>query len=352
MRGREWGAALIAAVLSVACGPAPPPVSSPPVAASASSAAASAGPAASSGTPASVSSLASSAGPPAPTGATGRLAVPVAVVMDNAPAARPESGIEDADIVWEILAEGFITRYLAIYASRPSPQVGPVRSARIYFDQLDRAYGIPLAHAGGNVDALNWIGTWHLQNLDEIYGSGAYFWRSFTRTPPDNLYTSTSLLEQAARTDRYSGPRPPEPAVGALPAGATATAGVSLNYLSDPPTYTYVAGWNWQGGAWVRTINGHVETAADGDTVRAGTVYILVVSDAPDPDPYTPGALKMLWSLGGKAWVLQGGRRVAATWAVDAVGLPQVTVSGAAVGSGGGPYWYEVVPTAADVTFR
>jgi len=278
--------------------------------------------------------------------------VPVAVVMDNAPAARPQSGLEDADVVWEILAEGFITRYFAIFSSRPSPQVGPVRSARIYFDQLDRAYGLPMAHAGGNVDALAWIGTWHLQNLDEIYGSGPYFWRSTGRTAPDNLYTSTDLLEKAARADGYSGPRPAEPAVGALPPGALPTTGVSLNYLTDPPVYTYVAGWKWESGAWVRTVNGAVAQMTDGDTVRAGTVYVLVVPDAPDPDPYTPGALKMLWSAGGKAWVLQNGARVAGSWALDPAGLPQVTVGGKAVGSGGGPYWYEVVPTAGEVSFQ
>ena len=283
----------------------------------------------------------------------GTLKVPVAVVVENAPDARPQSGLDQADIVWEILAEGFITRFFAIFDTQASAQIGPVRSARIYFDQLDRAYGLPYAHAGGNADALAWIGTWHLPNLDEIYGAGGYFWRSSSRQMPHNLYTSTDLLERAARDRAFTPPPLAWPAKGPQDPAAQATAGVTLTYYDDPKVYTYIAGWNWQDGAWVRTVNGDVQVMTDGRTVRAGTVLVLVVPDAPDrTDPENPLALYMLWDRGGQAWVLRDGTRTEGTWTMAQDGLPVVTASGQPLGVGQGPYWYEVVPSASDVRFR
>lgn len=309
-------------------------------------------PAASAAPPAPVRAASSSVAavpppPPAPAG----LPVPVAVVVENAPDARPQAGLDAADIVWEISAEGFITRFFAIFSSHTAAKIGPVRSTRLYFDQLDRAYGLPLAHAGGNVDALAWIGTWRLQNLDAIYGSGGYFWRSTDRRAPHNLYTSTDMLEKAVHAAGYTAPKVLSPATGAPAPDALPTASVALNYLTDPPIYTYVAGWQWDATAWVRTVNGAVQVMADGHQVRAGTVIVLAVPDAPDPDPYTTGALQMLWSVGGKAWVLRGGARAEGTWAMGADGLPGVSAGGQPLGAGVGPYWYEVVPSTWQVSF-
>ena len=288
-----------------------------------------------------------------PQGSAATPVMPEAVVIGNDPNARPQAGLHSASVVWEILAEGWITRYLAIFAQQASPKIGPVRSARIYFDQLAGAYGVPFAHAGGNVDALNNIGPLHIQNLDQIYGSAAYFWRGVSRTPPDNLYTSTTLLNAAARNRHFHRPLSPYPASGVLAAGGKRTASVRLNYLTDPPVYTYVAGWTWSGGWWYRNINGVPSRVQDGAAIRAGSVIILVARQAPDPDPYTPGALKILWQDGGTAWVLRGGVRLRGTWRMGSHGLPVVYGAGGHVLAAGhrAPYWYEVVPSAADVSF-
>ncbi len=343
---------LLAASTLSACahapGPTDTPVSSTAVVPSAVASSSAAPPPPAASASAAAPSSVPSAAPPA----AQPLAVPLAVVVENAPAARPQSGLDQADIVWEILAEGFITRFFAIFATQPSTRIGPVRSARIYFDQLDKAYGLPYAHAGGNADALDWIGTWHLKNLDEIYGSGPYFWRSSGRQMPDNLYTSTNLLEKAVADRQMTAPPLIWPAKGALTSNAQPTSSVTLTYYNDPKVYTYIAGWNWSGGRWVRTVNGRVQVMTDGRTLTAGTVIVLVVPDAPDrTDPNNPLALYMLWNSGGAAWVLRDGRRDAATWAQGADGLPVVTAGGQTLGVAAGPYWYEVVPTAADVAF-
>jgi hypothetical protein len=276
-----------------------------------------------------------------------------AVVIGNNPYARPQAGLGQASVVWEILAEGWITRYFAIFAQTGAAKIGPVRSTRIYFDQLASDYGFPLAHAGGNVDALNAIKPLHIQNLDEIYGAGAYFWRGASRRPPNNLYTSTKLLNAAVAANRFVHRAMIYPAQGSVPSGGVRTGAVALNYLTDPPVYTYVAGWTWEGGWWYRTVNGVPFKDQDGVAVRAGTVIILVARQAPDPDPHTPGALKILWQDGGTAWILRDGVRFQGTWAQGANGLPVVHGAGGAVLPAGqrAPIWYEVVPAAKDVSF-
>lgn len=278
--------------------------------------------------------------------------LPFAVTIGNNPRARPQSGLQNADIVWEILAEGLITRYFAIFDSTGAGQVGPIRSTRIYFDQLARAYNIPLAHAGGNVDALNAAARWHLKNLDEIYTAGGFFWRGSARTPPNNLYTSTALMNDADRYFHFSAPALKLPARGPLPSGMTPIRGVSLTYIDEPGIYTYIAGWRWSSGWWWREHNGQPYRTLSGTQIRAGTVIILDVPVSPDPDPHTPGAIKMDWGAGGRAWVLRQGGYIAGTWRMGANGLPEVLRNGRPLPAGTRlPYWYELVPTVRDVAF-
>ena len=63
---------------------------------------------------------------------------PIIVTINNHPLARPQSGIADADIIYEMLAEGNVTRFLALYQSEIPEEVGPVRSARDYFVDMQK----------------------------------------------------------------------------------------------------------------------------------------------------------------------------------------------------------------------
>jgi hypothetical protein len=225
-----------------------------------------------------------------------------------------------------------------------------VRSTRIYFDQLARAYGIPFAHAGGNVDALQFIRPWGLSSLDGLRGAGGYFWRSADRTAPDNLYTSTSLLSAAIPRFGYRGRPLALPAASTGPQAGFPVASVTLDYITSP-AYTYRPGWRWSGAYWQRTLGGADSVAESGTPITAGTVIILAAVQAPDPDPYTPGAIQFLWSRGGQAWLLRDGTGLAGRWHPDGQGLPAVTdASGRTLDVGPAlPVWYEVVPSAGQV---
>lgn len=120
--------------------------------------------------------------------------IPFMVIVENSKDARPQSGLSNADILYETLAEGGITRFLALYQQEYPENIGPVRSVRPYFINIAREYNVPFIHCGGSEDALNEISSdSSLMSLNEIK-QGSYFWRSKSRSAPHNLYTSSKNI--------------------------------------------------------------------------------------------------------------------------------------------------------------
>ncbi|MBM2821184.1 MAG: hypothetical protein HW405_944, partial [Candidatus Berkelbacteria bacterium] len=80
---------------------------------------------------------------------------PLAIIIENHPAARPQIGLDKASIIYEAITEGGITRFMAIYGPRDADKIGPVRSLRTFFLDWSHEYQAFLAHVGGNIDALD-----------------------------------------------------------------------------------------------------------------------------------------------------------------------------------------------------
>ncbi|WP_458120099.1 DUF3048 domain-containing protein [Paenibacillus sp. Z6-24] len=133
------------------------------------------------------------------------LARPVAVMINNAPAARPQSGLAEADMVYEVLAEGGITRLVAVYQSyHGDAAIGPVRSIRPYLITLGETVNGLLVHAGGSNDAYAILQNGGKEHLDEITNASAPFWRDSSRKAPHNLYTNEQKLRKAAADKGYT----------------------------------------------------------------------------------------------------------------------------------------------------
>ncbi|MBI3366531.1 DUF3048 domain-containing protein [Candidatus Roizmanbacteria bacterium] len=141
---------------------------------------------------------------------------PLGVMIENHKDARPQSGLSSADVIYEAVAEGGITRFLAIFYCKDASYIGPVRSARIYFIRMLQEYGSdPLyGHVGGAntpgpADALGYIRTlgWGLYNdLNQFAVPFPYYWRDYERLPgrvtEHTVYSSTSKLWQYAKEKR------------------------------------------------------------------------------------------------------------------------------------------------------
>jgi len=126
---------------------------------------------------------------------------PVAVMIDNERSARPQSGITEADIVFEMPVEGNITRYMAVYHHTPSEKIGPVRSARPYFIDKALELGAIYVHCGGSPQALKDIKDLKVDAFDDLAGTPVY-WRSTDRKMPHNLYTNTKFIREVAQTKK------------------------------------------------------------------------------------------------------------------------------------------------------
>jgi len=126
-----------------------------------------------------------------------------AVQIENSPEARPQSGLKDADIVSEAVAEGGITRFNAIFHDNQAANIGPIRSLRPYYIDWFLPYGAPIVHAGGSPEALSDIRTLGVQDMDNTAG---YFRRVSNRYAPHNLYSTGPQLVELFTKRGYSNP--------------------------------------------------------------------------------------------------------------------------------------------------
>jgi len=141
---------------------------------------------------------------------------PLGIMIENHKEARPQSGLSSADIIYEAVAEGGITRFLAIFYCKDAQYIGPVRSARIYFVKFLEGYGQnPLyGHVGGAntpgpADALGYIselGWSSLNDMNQFSVPFPYYWRDYERLPnvatEHTMYSATKKLWQYAKDKR------------------------------------------------------------------------------------------------------------------------------------------------------
>jgi hypothetical protein len=117
-----------------------------------------------------------------------------AVMIENSPEARPQSGLADAGVIFEAVAEGGITRFIALYQESEPALIGPVRSVRPYYLEWAAAFDPAVAHVGVSDEALAMIrGGNYGVDLDQFFNDSAY-WRARDRYAPHNVYTDYTHL--------------------------------------------------------------------------------------------------------------------------------------------------------------
>jgi hypothetical protein len=135
----------------------------------------------------------------------------VAVMINNHPKARPQSGLNKADIVYEILAEGDITRFLAVFQSEKPEKIGPVRSARDYYIHLAKGLNALYIAHGYSPEAKEILNGNYIDNLNGMVYDGTLFKRSKTRKAPHNSYITYENILKGAKQKKYSMEKSPVP---------------------------------------------------------------------------------------------------------------------------------------------
>lgn len=284
---------------------------------------------------------------PAPGGKVPRRPA-VAVKIGNEPiGARPQSGLNEADIVYDTPAEGFIMRYMAVYQCSTASSIGPTRSVRwVDWNLLAPFQRTILAFAGGinpdvaTASSLAWIAP-----ADLLAGAQSAGVRTTNRVPPDNLYTGTGALW--ALYPKLTTPPPPVFAYSAAtPPGATPASELAINFSQG----TDVA-WKWDGatGQFVHSYSGVTDVdALTGQPVSTTNIVVQIVHFSYGPyaeSPGGPGDVQSQMTGSGPGYVLRGGKAVKVTW--HRAGLSDVTTftnsSGGAVALAPGRTWVEIV---------
>lgn len=126
-----------------------------------------------------------------------------AIMIENSPDARPQSGLKPAEVVFEAIAEGGITRFLAVYQQAQPQLIGPVRSVRLYYVQWAAPFNASIAHVGGSLFALQEVRNGKYRDIDQFF-NGGYYWRAKDRYAPHNVYTSFEKLSALNASKGYS----------------------------------------------------------------------------------------------------------------------------------------------------
>lgn len=279
-----------------------------------------------------------------PTGvAQGRAALNVKI--ENLPVARPQAGLDLADVVYEEIVNGGITRFVAVFQSTSPDPIGPVRSVRPMDPAIVQPLGGLFVYSGGIPEEIARIqATPGLITLDETQAGAALF-RDRRRQAPHNLYGHPDKLWA-----KGGKPVPPAPLFTYLkqgesfPGDAVTAFTMPFDKTYGQPTYT----WNPASKAWARSYGASPHVMADGAQIAPTNVIVQFVQYQPQPG--VDGGTILLTGE-GDAWVFSDGKVVKGRWVrpdvaqaarfVDATGKPIAITPGRT--------WVELAPVAYQI---
>jgi len=247
------------------------------------------------------------------------------VMIENSPAARPQSGLKQAGVVYEAVAEGGITRFMALYQGNKPGTIGPVRSLRLYYLSWAAPYQASIAHVGGSGNALAHVRNGNYRDIDQFFNAGAY-WRSTDRYAPHNVYTSGEKLDQLNNSKNYttssftSFSRSDEKAVDAPNATS-----ISVNFSS--PLYATSYAYDKTSNSYLRSLAGSPHNDREAGQIAPKTIVVLEAGTelrANNADGYED----IITTGKGKAYVFQNGTVAEVIWQKDNFDSPLKLQSG------------------------
>jgi hypothetical protein len=237
----------------------------------------------------------------------------IAVKIDNAPEARPQSGLDVADVVYEEVVEGGVTRFIAIFHSAAPPVAGPVRSVRPMDPDILSAYHGLVAYSGGIPAFVSMLRSAPVQDVNVDVATDAYSWDK-ARRAPHNEYVSPEKLWPKAKGDKAAPPQAMfEFRAAGEPFGDADAAGVSITY-SPRASATY--DWDAASGAYKRIENGTAHMAASGAQIAPQNVVIQFVTTRTlgYKDQSGTNVVESNVVGSGDAWILSNGRITKGHW--------------------------------------
>lgn len=273
----------------------------------------------------------------------------VAVKVENTTVARPQSGLEAADVVWETVVEFEVSRFVAVFHSQVPEEVGPIRSVRPMDPLIVAPLRGLLAYSGGQQGILDLVYSSGVQSISHDAGAPGLY-RVKHRSAPHNVYGSLPTFVGQADADHAAAPAPqfafalrPEQASAAVAGTPAGTLAFRLSGQSSPS-------WTFDpaSGTWLRSEGSTPATAASGARLSAVNVVSITAAHPNSPFGAQGGAPVPTYELVGEgdAVVATGGRTIAGRWTKAAVDAPLqlVAADGTPLLLAPGNTWVELVP--------
>jgi hypothetical protein len=273
----------------------------------------------------------------------------VAIKVENHPLARPQAGLNAADIVYEEPVEGGLTRFIAVFQCASSDRVGPVRSGRTTDPNVLRQFGPAIfGYSGGVPIVKREVPRAGLTDVNYDVASSAYT-RDGSREAPHNLYTSTVALRKAAASDAGA----PDPVFSYAIDLAQKSRKARIVHLPFSGYSDVYWRWNARDSAWLRW-HGTVPHMVEGDeqvsatnvvvqVVHVTTSSIIDAAGNPSPEVDLVGS--------GRAYVFRDGRVISGRWERPTLDdlTRFVTKDGVEIALAPGRTWIELLPDTVPV---
>ena len=271
---------------------------------------------------------------------------PILATISNNPSARPQSGLADADQIYEFLAEGGITRYAALFQSNVPDQMGPIRSARDYFVQLAEGMDAFYIAHGYSPDAKKLLDERVVDHVNGMKYDGTLFERSADRRAPHNSYISKEHIEEAFQLVNASEKITEQPSFSFLNSDESDKIGdmassVQVSYSSDP---NFISSYLYD-----ETVNRYYRSVKGIDTVdklneRRIELANIIVMEMNHQTVDQEGRLAIDLQSGGQAMLFHEGIARPIEWQKkDGFLLPME--QGASVKLTVGKTWIHIVPS-------
>jgi hypothetical protein len=231
------------------------------------------------------------------------------IIIENSPDARPQSGLAAAEVVYEAIAEGGITRFLALYQQEKPQLIGPVRSLRPYYVDWLTPYDASIAHVGGSRKALETVRGGGYRDLDQMLNADTY-WRTRDRYAPHNVYTSFEKLDGLNAAKHYTSSHPK--LIERTDPVKTPPTAPHINVTVSGPWYNSTWDYREADNIYTRSQSGAEHVDREAGQITANVVVVLKQTmdtaweDGPREFYQTTGS--------GEAIVFQNGQAQAVTW--------------------------------------
>lgn len=248
-----------------------------------------------------------------------------AIMIENSPSARPQSGMQQAEITYEAIAEGGITRFLNLYQQNKPGLIGPVRSLRPYYVDWLAPWQASVAHVGGSKRALDEVRNGHYRDIDQFFNPNTY-WRSTDRYAPHNVYTNFEKIDALNSAKGWIESAPPAIKRATSRVKSESPNATNISVTMSGPTYNSAWLYDANSNNYHRHQAGAPHIDRENGQITADVVVVLKMQ------------MNLVWEDGyrenynssgeGVATVFQNGTVQEVTWRKPATGT-QISFIGA-----------------------